>query len=139
MCVCVVCSYSWLSMRFISSVMFIGPGASSSEVLGSASISEFSSSDTARGSFLRQHAVAPCKPHALPGSTPEVQALLLTPKPPAPNKRPQSKPSLCIVLPPPTSNEKTVVKYTWGGEGAVSGQRQAAWLIIHHFEPTDRF
>lgn len=54
-------AYSWLSMRFISSVMLRDPGTSSSEVLGSASISEFSSSDTALRSFLLQQAMAPWK------------------------------------------------------------------------------
>lgn len=54
-------AYSWLSMRFISSVMLSDPGTSSSEVLGSASISEFSSSDTALRSFLLLQAMAPWK------------------------------------------------------------------------------
>lgn len=64
-CVCSwVISYSWLSIRFISSVMLSDGGASSSEVLGSASISELSSSDTALRSFLLQQAMAPCKQHA---------------------------------------------------------------------------
>lgn len=60
MCVCLQgVAYSWLSMRFISSVMLSDPGASSSDGLGSASISELSSSDTALRSFLLQHATAP--------------------------------------------------------------------------------
>lgn len=69
-CVCVcacVCTwglaYSWLSIRFISSVMLRDPGTSSSDGLGSASISELSSSDTALRSFLLQQAMAPCKTH----------------------------------------------------------------------------